>query len=89
MPAQAGIQAFPLQQSAFFLDSRFRGNDVSFFLSKKPALERGRLLPSDNSYTDHAAGSSRFLNCLEDLPVAVPARDRNSVVALASFQETP
>jgi hypothetical protein len=35
MLAQAGIQAVHPRLSAFFLDSRFRGNDVSLFLSGK------------------------------------------------------
>jgi hypothetical protein len=41
MPAQAGIQAFPPRLSASFLDSRFRGNDASFFLWKNLPLKDG------------------------------------------------
>ncbi len=42
MPAQAGIQAVSPRQSAFFLDSRFRGNDASFFHSAKNLPFKGQ-----------------------------------------------
>ena len=50
MPAQAGIQAFQLRSLAYFLDSRFRGNDVSSFLLVKTYSLKGPQLLTPFSY---------------------------------------
>ena len=60
MPAQAGIQAVFLAMLAFFLDSRFRGNDDSAFLSVKNLLLKGP--PCTTDLTAKACGLARAMN---------------------------